>query len=154
MTGDALLNRSAVELIGWILVLADDTDSMPGTEPRRQLLAARIALDSRPWADWKAGKPMTTKALAAQLKPFDIFPMSDGARRGYVVASIVMGRLKRMTASPRSGEGPPPPAVTPQFGDRGRGPKQAYAVFRRPSIRSSFRRRVLRSEDGLLIHRR
>jgi putative DNA primase/helicase len=53
------------------------------------LLAALVSLDSRPWADWKSGKPMSAKALANELKPFSIFPGSDGGHRGYVVGSMV-----------------------------------------------------------------
>jgi hypothetical protein len=53
-----------------------------------ELLADLVALDSRPWSDWKAGRPMTAKALANELKPFDIFPSSDGARRGYSVRAM------------------------------------------------------------------
>ena len=46
-----------------------------------ELLAALVNLDSRPWADWKAGKPMTPKALAKELKPFQIYPQRRGTSR-------------------------------------------------------------------------
>lgn len=54
-----------------------------------ELLGTLVSLDSRPWSDWKAGKPMTAKALAHELKPFCIFPSSNGEKRGYDVATMV-----------------------------------------------------------------
>jgi putative DNA primase/helicase len=49
-------------------------------------LATKLgALDSRPWGDWKNGKPMTTRALADLLKAFGIVPKANtaGTARGY-----------------------------------------------------------------------
>jgi hypothetical protein len=49
-------------------------------------LAKRLAaLDSRPWGDWKNGKPITTRALADRLKAFGITPTQNSSRtvRGY-----------------------------------------------------------------------
>jgi putative DNA primase/helicase len=39
-----------------------------------ELVGALIALEGRPWAEWKAGKPMTPNTLASLLKPFGIIP--------------------------------------------------------------------------------
>jgi hypothetical protein len=48
------------------------------------LLATLVALPDRPWATFgKLEKPMTGHKLAWLLKPFDIFPTSDGTVRGY-----------------------------------------------------------------------
>ena len=33
-----------------------------------------IAMEGRPWADWKTGKPLTPNQLARLLKPFDVAP--------------------------------------------------------------------------------
>lgn len=56
------------------------------------LATALIKLDHRPWADWKGGKPITTKAIANLLAPFKIAPveMRTGlhVRRGYRVGQF------------------------------------------------------------------
>jgi putative DNA primase/helicase len=38
------------------------------------IIAELVKKPDRPWADWKHGKPITPKALAALLKPFNIIP--------------------------------------------------------------------------------
>jgi putative DNA primase/helicase len=70
-------------------IVAPGGKPMWDTIPSSDLLGALVSLDSRPWADWKAGRPMSAKALAAELKPFEIFPSSDGEKRGYAVASMM-----------------------------------------------------------------
>ena len=40
-------------------------------------------LESRPWGDWRQGKPISTRAVADRLKTFDVFPGSNGTARGY-----------------------------------------------------------------------
>jgi hypothetical protein len=49
-------------------------------------LAKKLAeLDSRPWADWKNGRPLSTRALADRLRPFGIAPTRNptATKRGY-----------------------------------------------------------------------
>jgi putative DNA primase/helicase len=46
----------------------------------REILAALDADETRPWSEWKNGKPMTHHQLADQLKPFGIKPRT--VRRG------------------------------------------------------------------------
>jgi len=38
------------------------------------IIAELVKKPDRPWADWKHGKPITPKALATLLKPFNIIP--------------------------------------------------------------------------------
>jgi putative DNA primase/helicase len=38
------------------------------------IIAELVKKPDRPWADWKHGKAITPKALAALLKPFNIIP--------------------------------------------------------------------------------
>jgi len=38
------------------------------------IIAELVKKPDRPWADWKNGKAITPKALAALLKPFNIVP--------------------------------------------------------------------------------
>jgi len=38
------------------------------------IIAELVKKPDRPWADWKHGRPITPKALAALLKPFNIIP--------------------------------------------------------------------------------
>lgn len=49
------------------------------------LVAELVALEDRPWADWRQGKPITARAVAERLKGFGIFPLPNKRRdaRGY-----------------------------------------------------------------------
>ena len=47
------------------------------------LVEQLVAMEDKPWADWKRGKPITARAVAARLRLFDIFPRSNGKERGY-----------------------------------------------------------------------
>ena len=46
----------------------------------REILPALHADETRPWSEWKNGKPITATQLAALLKPFKIEPRT--VRRG------------------------------------------------------------------------
>ncbi|MCH7749429.1 MAG: DUF3631 domain-containing protein, partial [Acidobacteria bacterium] len=50
-----------------------------------ELVGYLAKLDSRPWADWKKGRPITTRAVADRLKLFGIVPKpnTQGTARGY-----------------------------------------------------------------------
>ncbi len=47
------------------------------------LVKTLAELDSRPWGDWRHGKPITTRAVADRLRPFGVVPVSNGSARGY-----------------------------------------------------------------------
>lgn len=53
----------------------------------RDLVDALIAVDDRPWCEWKRGKPMTQNSLAKLLQPYRIHPSSirveQVTRKGY-----------------------------------------------------------------------
>ena len=53
----------------------------------RDLCAALVALEERPWAEWRRGKELTQNALARLLKPFGIrsrkHRFGDDPRNGY-----------------------------------------------------------------------
>ena len=55
--------------------------------PSAELVAALIAIEGRPWAEWKAGKPLTANGLARLLAPFGIAPATirtaTGTPKGY-----------------------------------------------------------------------
>jgi hypothetical protein len=55
--------------------------------PSAELLEALIAIEGRPWAEWKAGKAITANGLARLLAPFAIRPgtirSSGGTPKGY-----------------------------------------------------------------------
>lgn len=59
------------------------TDRIPSAE----LVMSLIAIEGRPWAEWKAGKPLTANGLARLLAPFDIAPgtirVGDATPKGY-----------------------------------------------------------------------
>jgi putative DNA primase/helicase len=62
------------------------TDRLPSAE----LVAALVAIEGRPWAEWKAGKAITANGLARLLKPFGIAPetfrLGDQTPKGYQLA--------------------------------------------------------------------
>jgi hypothetical protein len=64
------------------------TNRIPSTE----LAIALAAIEGRPWAEWKAGKPMTATALARQLAHFKIGPATkragDDTFKGYELVSF------------------------------------------------------------------
>src|SRR5436190_16339645 len=47
------------------------------------LVAALLAMEGRPWAEWKNGKPITTHGLARMLAPFKVFPARVSSGSGY-----------------------------------------------------------------------
>jgi hypothetical protein len=59
------------------------TDRLPSAE----LVEALVAIEGRPWAEWKAGKPITANGLARLLAPFRIKPgtirTATGTPKGY-----------------------------------------------------------------------
>jgi hypothetical protein len=54
------------------------------------LVEALVAIEGRPWAEWKAGKPITPNGLARMLAPFRIVPgtirIPGDTRKGYQLA--------------------------------------------------------------------
>src|SRR5262249_15767341 len=65
------------------IFLERDVDRLPSGE----LVEALIAIEGRPWAEWKAGKPLSQTGLARLLKPLKIVPDSvrvgDRTPKGY-----------------------------------------------------------------------
>jgi putative DNA primase/helicase len=57
------------------------------------IVKSLVALEDRPWSEWKHGKPLTSATMSRLLKPFGVhsttirFP--DGLAKGYVVDSFV-----------------------------------------------------------------
>ena len=62
--------------------------------PSATIVERLVAMESRPWPEWKRGKQLTMKALGDLLKPFEIKPrqlgkQADGSnRRGYHLADF------------------------------------------------------------------
>jgi putative DNA primase/helicase len=54
------------------------------------LIDSLVAMEERPWPEWKAGRPITPRQLAKMLEPFEIRPgqlwTGHGNQRGYEVA--------------------------------------------------------------------
>ena len=46
----------------------------PETIPSATIVDRLVAMESRPWPEWKRGKPLTVRQLAALLRPFDAYP--------------------------------------------------------------------------------
>ena len=47
------------------------------------LVTRLVAIEDRPWASWRRGQPMNPHNLSRCLKPFGIYPKSNGSNRGY-----------------------------------------------------------------------
>jgi hypothetical protein len=56
------------------MVLADIRDAFSSCERMHSadLVAYLVALEERPWSEWRHGKPLTTTGLSRLLKPFRI----------------------------------------------------------------------------------
>ena len=80
--------------------------------------AVKLAIEGRPWAESKAGKPITANGLARMLAPFRIVPdtirVGDRTPKGYQRAhfddaftplSAARGHLKRNTATTAMAQG-------------------------------------------------
>jgi hypothetical protein len=55
--------------------------------PSAELVEALIAIEGRPWAEWRAGKPISANGVARLLARFDIIPetirVNDRTPKGY-----------------------------------------------------------------------
>ena len=85
------------------LVLADVAaiikEKLQGDHPRMEgisshdLVTALVAIDDRPWKEWKRGRPLTEHSLARLLKPFSLRPKRMRVRenliRGYVYFKVL-----------------------------------------------------------------
>ena len=83
LAGAADESDITVELLHDIRIIFD---TVAATFIASKDLAEKLAaLDSRPWSEWKNGKPITPRALADRLKAFGIRPMPNerGTARGY-----------------------------------------------------------------------
>jgi putative DNA primase/helicase len=60
--------------------------------PSAELVEALVAIEGRPWAEWKAGKAITVNGLARLLAPFGIKPgtirTANGTPKGYMRAQF------------------------------------------------------------------
>ena len=64
------------------MLLADlyaifEADGMPSVLSSATIVERLVAMESRPWSEWKRGKEITPNALARLLKPFEIAPRQD-----------------------------------------------------------------------------
>lgn len=79
-----------------------------GRLPTQSMLNAMHELDESPWAEWKAGKPLSGSQLARLLKPFGVQPGSfrDGATtfRGYELTAFRDAFERYLPAATTSGE--------------------------------------------------
>jgi Protein of unknown function (DUF3631) len=67
--------------------------------PSADLVAALAAIEERPWAEWKAGKPLTANGLARLLGPFGVSPetirIGDRTMKGYLLVRFEDDAFKR-----------------------------------------------------------
>jgi hypothetical protein len=81
LVGEGTDEEINIDLLHDIHMVFDDASAtfLGSTEMVEKL----AKLESRPWSDWKQGKPISTRAVADRLKTFDVFPGSNGTARGY-----------------------------------------------------------------------
>ena len=81
LVGEVTDEEINIDLLHDIHMVFDDASAtfMGSTEMVEKL----AKLESRPWGDWRQGKPISTRAVADRLKTFDVFPGSNGTARGY-----------------------------------------------------------------------
>ncbi len=76
---------AGVQLLRYLqeLIKERDRDQITSAD----LVEALAKMAERPWAEWKKGKPITTRQVAYLLKPFDIAPgvfrVGETTHRGY-----------------------------------------------------------------------
>jgi hypothetical protein len=81
-----------------VRLLADIRETYEIAETDRfsseDLVQKLAEIETSPWGEWKNGKPMTQRGLAAQLKPFRVFPQkvrldAYTTKNGYLRESFV-----------------------------------------------------------------
>jgi hypothetical protein len=93
------------------LFLTRGVDRLPSAD----LLAGLLELEESPWADWRAGKPLTVNRLAALLRPYEIRPrtirLPDGQTpKGYLREQFE-DAFARYLPPPAEAATPPHPAA-------------------------------------------
>lgn len=83
-------NAKEVDTTASIQLLADLRDLFDVHGDRlhtAQILSKLVAMEDRPWADWRHGKPMTANQLSRLLKPFGVRPkdvrIDKQVKKGY-----------------------------------------------------------------------
>jgi hypothetical protein len=96
--------RALLDLFGVPLFVEKGSDRMPSKE----LVAALGDMDTRPWPEWKAGKPITANQLARALKTFRVRPTtyrpagSDVVVKGYIRDDFTAAWNRYLPADPAS----------------------------------------------------
>jgi putative DNA primase/helicase len=98
-----------------VLVLADTRnifgergeDRLPSTE----LAEALVAIESRPWAEWRHGKPITANGLARLLEPFGVAPttirVGTKTPKGYRLSDFADAFERYLTPDAQEGASEP-----------------------------------------------
>jgi hypothetical protein len=81
---DRTVRRGRRNRVNGVQLLADLRELFYQHDPPREVLFTAEILDglnadeTRPWSEWKNGRPMTARQLSHQLKPFNIGPQTVG----------------------------------------------------------------------------
>ena len=119
------------------MLLADlhavfETAEWPDAIPSATIVQQLVAMESRPWPEWKRGKPLTVRQLAALLRPFDIHA---------TIARQAVSRKR--TSSPRS-----VPCSKPIFLMRGDSMRPTVPTLQNKGFRAISIRPGLKPWDG------
>jgi hypothetical protein len=67
----------------------------------KDLLEKLAEIETSPWSEWRRGKPMTDRALASELKAFNIYPgnirLDEGQKKGYRRDSFLSSWIRYVT---------------------------------------------------------
>lgn len=151
------------------LLLSDirDVFDQAGTEKISSvdLVAALVAIETSPWAEWSRGHPLTVNGLARLLKPFEVYPKTvrtgTGTPKGYDRDSFLDSWetfLPRVVADPPSSTfstATPPQATIhagPEYFSKPQQTPECCALkSEKSSINTGFVA-VLRPENGKYGH--
>ena len=108
------------------------TDETAAVIPTKDILAALLALEDRPWQTWKKGKPLNGHSLARLLRPLGIHPKGLEHVRGYRRDAFMdaITRYLPFKASERqelNKDGPEVPFLKRQDAEPADGPKTAIS---------------------------
>jgi len=91
-----------------IMLLADIRDIFREREAERlasaELCASLIAIEGRPWAEWRGGKPLSANGLARLLVPFKVIPgtirIGEATAKGYQLAHFADAFARYLPCEP------------------------------------------------------
>lgn len=131
--------------------IRDIFEKQASTEIHSEDLCAHLAkMETRPWPEWKNGKPMTPKQLASQLKPFKIKPKQlwiGGCNKNGYEKNWFEDTWARYLADHKPLDGLGFNGIN-DLGSKSNTLEQGLLEFQKPSVSDSKQRVLEGLEDG------